>query len=253
MKQSLRPQKSFSPLTDGAAKAKKPLVYGVIGAMAEEVAALKCAVENKVVVTVSGMEFVQGKMGGANVVIVQCGIGKVNAATCAQLIIDRFGADVVINTGVAGSLDNRINIGDIVVSTDAVEHDFDVTALNYAPGEIPGMNSVFAADENMIARALEAVKESAPDIAAFTGRVCSGDRFIASKDERNRIIRLFGGTCCEMEGAAIAHVCSLNQTPFVVIRAISDKADDSEEVSYVEFEHAAAERCANIVRYMLAH
>lgn len=227
---------------------------GIIGAMDEEVATLKEALTEDHVRIHAGMEFHEGKLDGMNVVVVRCSVGKVNAASCAQILISVFGVDRIINTGVAGSLDARIDIGDIVVSTDAVQHDMDVTALGFARGEIPYSNmSVFPADEEMRKGAMQAVKAVAPDIRAFEGRVCSGDQFIASHDQKEDIISAFGGLCCEMEGAAIAQVCCLNGTPYVIIRAISDKADDSEEVSYVEFEQAAAERCAAITRYMIAH
>lgn len=130
----------------------------------------------------------------------------------------------------------------------------DVTALGFARGEIPYSNqSAFPADEAMRRSAVQAVQEAAPEIHVFEGRVCSGDQFIASHEQKEAIIAEFGGMCCEMEGAAIAQVCCLNGTPFVIIRAISDKADDSEEVSYVEFEKAAAERCAAVTRYMITH
>ena len=227
---------------------------GIIGAMDEEVDSLKEAMTNKKVTTVGGMEYCEGKLDGADVVVVRCGIGKVNAAICAQALINEFGADRVINTGVAGSLDARIDIGDIVVSTDAVQHDFDLTPLGYAPGEMYSIGADrFPADDGMRQSAVNAVKETAPDIHVFEGRVCSGDQFIASKEKKDYLISEFGGMCCEMEGGAIAQVCYLYDTPFVIIRAISDKADDSEEMSYIEFEAAAAERCAAITRYMITH
>lgn len=227
---------------------------GIIGAMDEEVATLIEALTEEKVQTIAGTEFHEGKLDGMQVVVVKCSVGKVNAAACAQILISVFGVDRIINTGVAGSLDARIEIGDIVVSTDAVQHDMDATALGFARGEIPYSEvSVFPADEEMRRSAVQAVRTMAPDIHAFEGRVCSGDQFIASREQKEAIISAFGGLCCEMEGAAIAQVCCLNGTPYVIIRAISDKADDSEEVSYMEFEKAAAERCAAITRYLIAH
>ena len=237
-----------------AAPAGDPVKTGIIGAMDEEVASLQDALTDASVRTVAGMEFHEGKLDGRDVVVVRCSVGKVNAAACAQILIDRFSVDQIINTGVAGSLDAEIDIGDVVISTDAVQHDMDASALGFARGEIPYSSvSVFPADEGMRKSAAEAVKAAAPDIRAFEGRVCSGDQFIASRAQKEAIISTFGGLCCEMEGAAIAQVCCLNETPFVIIRAISDKADDSEEMSYLEFEQAAAVRCAAITRYMIAH
>lgn len=237
-----------------AAGADNSAKTGIIGAMDSEVAALKEALTEEKVSTIAGMEFHEGKLDGQKVVVVKCSVGKVNAAACTQILIDRFDVDRIINTGVAGSLDADIDIGDIVVSTDAVQHDMDVTPLGYARGEIPySGQSVFPADEGMRKSAAEAVKAVAPEIHVFEGRVCSGDQFIASHEQKESIISDFGGLCCEMEGASIAQVCCLNETPFVIIRAISDKADDSEEMSYVEFEQAAAERCAAVTRYMISH
>ena len=236
------------------ANAENLVKTGIIGAMDEEVATLKEALTEETVQTVAGMEFHEGKLDGIDVVVVKCSVGKVNAAACAQILISVFDVDRIINTGVAGSLDASIDIGDIVVSTDAVQHDMDATALGFARGEIPYSDVfVFPADEEMRKSAVEAVKAVAPDIHAFEGRVCSGDQFIASHEQKDAIISAFGGLCCEMEGASIAQVCCLNEPPYVIIRAISDKADDSEEMSYIEFERAAAERCAAITRYMIAH
>lgn len=227
---------------------------GIIGAMDEEIASLTEALTERKIRTVAGMDFYEGTLDGVDVVIVKCGVGKVNAASCAQILIDVFEVDQIINTGVAGSLDARIDIGDIVVSTEAVQHDLDVTALGFARGEIPYSDeSVFPADEEMRRRAVRAVGVVAPEIKVFEGRVCSGDQFIASRAQKEAIVSEFGGMCCEMEGAAIAQVCHLNGIPFVIIRAISDKADESEEMSYVEFEQNAAERCAAITRYVIAH
>ena len=227
---------------------------GIIGAMVEEVATLQDELTDDIVQTIGGMEFHDGKLDGSDVVVVKCNVGKVNAAVCTQILIDLFHVDQIINTGVAGSLNADINIGDIVVSTDAVQHDMDATPLGFVKGEIPYSHQfVFPADEDMRRRAVQAVTAAAPDIHVFEGRVCSGDQFIASRPQKEALISAFGGLCCEMEGAAIAQVCCLNDTPFVIIRAISDKADDSEEMSYIEFEKSAAERCAAITRYMISH
>lgn len=227
---------------------------GIIGAMTEEVASLKKELTDAKTAAIAGMEFCEGRLDGAEVVIVKCGIGKVNAGTCTQLLIHVFGVDRIINTGVAGSLDAAIDIGDIVVSTDAVQHDFDLTPLGFAPGELEGIGSPsLPADPDMRARAVEAVRKCAPEIHVFEGRVCTGDQFICSSEQKQAIIQGFGGLCCEMEGGAIAQICCQNGIPFVIIRAISDKADGSAEMDYTEFEHAAAIRCAAITRYMITH
>ena len=227
---------------------------GVIGAMAVEVEGLKRAAQDIRQTQIAGMCFCEGTLRGVPAVIVQCGMGKVNAGVCAQVLISIFGVTHIVNTGVAGSLDDALDIGDVVVSTDAVQHDFDVTPIGFARGEIPytGLYA-FPADEELREKALEAVRAAAPQIHTVSGRVCSGDQFISSHAQKEAILEAFEGFCCEMEGAAIAQVCYLNNKPFVIIRAISDKADDSEEMSYFEFVQAAAARSAAVTRYMLSH
>ncbi len=225
---------------------------GIIGAMDVEVESLKAAANITETKEIAGMQFCSGILSNKNVVIVKCGMGKVNAGICANTLINDFGCTKVINTGVAGSLDAKINIGDIVVSTDAVQHDFNVDFLGFKKGEIPytGLYA-FPADENMRKTAVAAVKEKAPEIGVFEGRVCSGDQFISTTEQKQKIIDDFGGLCCEMEGAAIAQACYLNRTPFVVIRAISDKPDETEFVDYKTFEAESAARCARIVQYIV--
>ncbi len=231
---------------------KRKEIIGIIGAMESEVKTLKEAMQIDEVANAGGMEFYKGILKGKPAVVVQCGIGKVHAAMCAHSLICLFGAEKIINTGVAGSLDNSINIGDIVISTDAVQHDFDITQLGFKKGEIPytGMVS-FPASEELRKGAKNAAEDVAPNIGVFEGRVCSGDQFVASHDKKEQIVSDFGGMCAEMEGAAIAQACYVNEVPYVIIRAISDKADDSEEVNFAEFQAMAAERCASIVERML--
>ena len=227
---------------------------GIIGAMEEEVTTLKEALTDPKTTTIAGMEFCEGKLDDEDVVVVQCGMGKVNAGICANTLINQFDCSKIINTGVAGSLDKEIDIGDFVVSVDACQHDFTVESIGFKKGEIPYTGlSAFPADETMRKEAVEAVHEAAPDVRVFEGRVCTGDQFISSKEQKELIKSDFGGMCCEMEGGAIAQACYLNGTPFVIIRAISDKADDSEEMSYEVFKKKAAERCASVVRYMIIH
>ncbi len=224
---------------------------GIIGAMPEEVSALKQSMSDVKVSEIACMDFFEGKIGGRDAVVVQCNMGKVNAAVCAQLLISKFDVECIINTGVAGSLDARINIGDIVVSTEAVQHDYDLTPIGGQPGEILDYGiTAFKADEKLVRYAVDAVKKTSPSVRAFEGRICSGDQFIASRQQKEKIVSTFGGLCCEMEGAAIAQVCYINKTPFVIIRAISDKADDSEEMSFAEFKKDAAARCAAITKYI---
>ena len=223
---------------------------GIIGAMDVEVTYLKNNLQNAQAQTIAGMEFAEGSFAGVPVVVVFCSVGKVNAGICVQILADCFGVTHVINTGVAGSLDAAINIGDLVVSTDAIYHDMDVQNFGYAPGQVPGFKVVaFPADPELRALIETAAAEVAPDIQVFPGRVASGDQFIRTAEAKQRIIDTFAARCCEMEGAAIAHACYLNDIPFVVVRAISDKADGSDAELYPVFEEKAAKHCAAIVEY----
>lgn len=173
--------------------------------------------------------------------MVKCGIGKVNAAMCTQILADRYNVDAVINTGVAGSLNNDIDICDIVISTVAQEHDMDVTALGYEKGIIPDMDvSIFEADRKLVELTKKSAKEAGLDVKVFEGKVVSGDQFISTHEKKKSLKNSFGGDCAEMEGAAIAHVASLNNIPFLVIRAISDKADGGAHMDYPTFEKKAA-------------
>ena len=225
---------------------------GIIGAMASEVASLKKLVSEKKIGRKAGMEFCAGRIGDMSAVIVQSGIGKVNAALCAQILIDDFQVAGIINTGVAGALDKRLDIGDIVVSLDAVQHDYDVSPIGFKKGEIPYTKLVaFPAAEKLRIKAEEAVKKVLGRDQAIVGRICSGDQFISSREKKQQIVTEFGGLCAEMEGAAIAQACYLNGVPFVIIRAISDKADESGGISFEQFEKEAAKTSAEIVKYMV--
>ncbi len=227
---------------------------GIIGAMEIEVDTLK----NDAIVTKTikkaRMEFCEAKFADLDIVIVRSGVAKVNAALCVQILVDEFQVTHIINTGVAGSLDNRIDIGDLVVSDDACYHDVDATIFGYDLGEVPQLGQLnFEADSMLRDKAVEAVREAAPDQQVFVGRVCSGDQFICDHAVKDKIIKEFHPLCVEMEGAAIAQACWLNQIPFVIIRAISDKADGSAVEDYPTFESKAARDCAALVEHVLRH
>lgn len=227
---------------------------GIIGAMELEVEELKSKMSVSAIVTKAGMEFYEGSLHGSDVVIVRSGIGKVNAALCVQILVDVFQVTHIINTGVAGSLNAQLNIGDILISADALHHDVDATIFGYQPGEVPQMGlREFPADEKLAALAKASCERVNPGIRAIIGRVVSGDQFISDKAVKNRLIELYHGDCAEMEGAAIAHGAFLNHVPFVIIRAISDKADDSAEMEYPVFEKAAAKHSARLVEDMIQH
>lgn len=227
-------------------------IIGIIGAMEEEVAALKEKMEHTEVLGKASMEFYKGTLQGKEVVVVRSGIGKVNAGLCTQILIDVFGVTHVINTGIAGSLDARIDIGDIVISTEAVQHDMDATEFGYPLGQIPRMETfAFPADERMGQIAKEACEKVNPEVQVFTGRVVTGDQFIAGREVKDRIKANFDGLCTEMEGGAIAQAAWLNQVPFVIIRAISDKADDSAQMDYPTFERQAILHSVRLTEEMI--
>ncbi|GMO50205.1 MAG: 5'-methylthioadenosine/adenosylhomocysteine nucleosidase [Treponemataceae bacterium] len=225
---------------------------GVIGAMDVEVRTLHNAMTSVRVNARAGIEFCEGVLAGAEAVVARCGIGKVNAAVCAQILIDSFNVSAVINTGIAGAISPKLRPLDIVLSADAVYHDFDVTDFGYPPLAIPGMNSVFKADERLILAAENAASQLNPRPAIHKGRIATGDIFVASGEAKARIQRLCAPLCVEMEGAAIAHVCAVNGVPFVIIRSISDMADDTGGSDYVFNEQSAAETSASLVIAMCA-
>lgn len=213
---------------------------GVIGAMEEEVSSLIHQMEDAESKTIAGMTFYRGTLWNQQTVVVKSGVGKVNMAVCTQILVDVYEVDMLINTGVAGGLYKDINVGDIVISSDAIQHDMDVTGLGYERGVIPDMEtSVFQADTELVEIAKEACEIVNPEIQCFVGRVVSGDQFISANEVKKDLVETFNGYCAEMEGAAMAQVAVLNHVPFVVIRAISDKADDSAKVSYQTFEEQA--------------
>lgn len=227
-------------------------MIGIIGAMDEEVAKLKEKMNDTTIKTKAGMDFYCGMLNGKEVVVVRSGIGKVNAAVCSQILADTYQVKAIINTGIAGSLRNEINIGDVVLSTDAIQHDMDAAGFGYAVGQIPRMEVFsFPADQKLLELAAECCKREIPEIGVHTGRVVSGDQFISDKEKKKWLTETFDGFCTEMEGAAIAQTAYLNQIPYLVIRAISDKADDSAEMDYAEFEAAAIEHSVKLLTAMI--
>lgn len=225
---------------------------GIMGAMQQEVETLLERMKDRSSTVRAGSTFYEGTLSGLDVVVVQCGIGKVNAALCAQMLCDCFGVTHLVNTGIAGSLNANLDIGDLVVSKDAMHHDFDCCAFGYPLGKVPGMDVVaFPADETLVSLAYAAAEELNPG-HTMLGRVASGDQFVADKARKERIIATTGALCTEMEGAAIAQTAYRNGIPFVILRAISDKADDSAEMDYPSFERIAAHRCANVTMTLAA-
>ena len=227
-------------------------MIGIIGAMEDEVAQLKKSMEIEETTEVASLSFCRGKLSGREVVVVRSGIGKVNAAICTQILVDQFHVDVIINTGIAGSLDAEIDIGDIVISTDAVEHDMDASIFGDPIGQIPQMDTFsFPADESLVKLAKEVNEKANPDVHTWIGRVVSGDQFVSSGEKTEQLIRVFDAKCTEMEGAAIAHAAYLNKISCVIIRAISDKADNSAVVDYPAFEAAAIRHSVRLIEALV--
>ena len=227
-------------------------MLGIIGAMADEVKQIKERLTDVQVETRAAMDFYKGRLGGKEVVVVQSGIGKVNAAICAQILADIYKVSAVVNTGIAGSLKAEIDIGDIVISEDALQHDVDAAAFGYEPGQIPQLDTFsFKADKRLIELAEECCSRVNPDIHTFLGRVVTGDQFVSQKEKKEWLTKTFGGSCTEMEGGAIAQACYLNNVPFLILRAISDKADDSASMDYPAFEAKAIQHSVNLMIEMI--
>lgn len=228
------------------------MITGIIGAMEEEVAKLKTEMTEVTETKKAGMNFLRGKLFDKDVVVVRSGIGKVNAAICTQILVDDFKIDMVINTGVAGGLYSELEVGDIVISSDALYHDFDVTGFGYEEGVIPRMEtSTFTADMELAAKAKDICNKVNPDIKCFVGRVVSGDEFVSTNEKKTWLVDKFNGYCTEMEGCGIAHTAYLNHIPFIIVRAISDKADGSAKVDYSEFEMKAIEHTVKLMKELV--
>lgn len=222
----------------------------LMGAMDEEVKLLLDEMENARSRTVAGITYAQGRLKGLEVVVCRSGVGKVNAAAAAQILISEFHARLLIFTGVAGALHPDLEIGDIVISSESLQHDMDASPLGFAPGMIPFQaESIFPADAGLIARAEAACRGE--QMRFRTGRVLSGDLFVADRSEVERLRADFDGLCAEMEGAAVAQVCRMNELPHVIIRSMSDKANGEAPDSFEAFTQVSSTASVAIVTAML--
>ena len=224
-------------------------IIGIIGAMDTEISSLCKAMDELKTVEFGGLLYNCGKINGKEVIVVKSGVGKVNAALCAQALIYKFGAAKVINTGIAGAMAKGLGVFDFVVSSSALYHDFDVTIFGYKPGQVPKMPEAFTADESLISQIQEAFakSESSANHKMLCGVVASGDQFIGGGEKKSYIKNTFNPACVEMEGCAIAHTCALNKIPFVIVRCMSDMADDTAEKTYDFNEDIAAKACADVI------
>jgi adenosylhomocysteine nucleosidase len=227
-------------------------VIGIIGAMHEEVIELREMMTDLEKIEVLDLVFYRGNLEDKEVVLVEGGIGKVNSSVCTTLLIDRFKVKKLIFTGVAGGTNPEIEVGDIVISNELIEHDFDCTAFGLKPGEIPRMDtSIFKADSKLIKIAEESAHSLFHKKSIYTGRIVSGDEFVAEPSKIKWLRDTFNSECTEMEGAAVAHVCHLFKTPFVIIRSISDKANDDAKTDFQEFVKLASKNSKKIIVEML--
>lgn len=226
-------------------------MIGIIGAMRIEVETIKSLMEIEETKTISGVEYVSGKLHGKEIVVAVCGIGKVAAAMCAQTMILTYSPECIINTGVGGSLSTELNICDIAISESLVQHDMDTSPLGDPLGLISGINIVNIPADEKVVSLLEKAVESLGNIKAVKGIIASGDQFIASGEKKKFITENFGAIVCEMEGASIAQVCYTNGVPFGVVRAVSDCADGSSHMDYGEFLPVAAANAAKLIEYFV--
>lgn len=223
---------------------------GIIGAMRVEIQTLLDLMKEKFATEKGGCTYYEGTLAGLEVVVALCGVGKINAAICTQIMCSDYGVTHLVNTGVAGSLDADLDICDFVISEDAMHHDVDVTIFGYAYGQVPGSKVVaYPADPMLMDIAYKAAEAVYPGHSSF-GRIASGDQFISTSEKKDEIIRNTHGRCAEMEGASIAQTAYSNKIPFVIIRAISDKADGSDIMDYPTFENISALRCAKVTHKM---
>lgn len=226
-------------------------MIGIIGAMSVETDALKAMVKNAQKETLSGVEYVSGTIASHEVVVAQCGIGKVFAALCAQTMILHFGVDKVINVGVAGSLSPRVGLLDFALSDAVVEHDMDTSPLGDPVGLISGINRVFLPASDSLTEQVERVAKEMGK-TCMRGVIASGDQFIADPARKEQIVKCFDAIACDMEGAAIGHVCYVNGIPFTVLRSISDNAsEDAGSMEYPTLCQHAAKQSQELIRRLL--
>lgn len=226
---------------------------GILGAMEREVKWIYERLDDAQIVEKCGCKFYCGKLSGKEVVIVQCGVGKVNAALGAQNLISNFGITHLINSGIAGAMASGLGIFDFVVSEKTVYHDFDTTQFGYKIGQVPGMSETFEADPKMVEAAMKAFETSdcAKDHKIMKGLIASGDQFISGGERKDFIKKTFNPACVEMEGCAVAHAATVNKIPFIIVRCMSDMADDNIETVYKFTEDEAAKISADFVEHII--
>jgi adenosylhomocysteine nucleosidase len=235
-----------------SAETKKEQVVGIIGPMAEEIAILHDHMEVEETEEIAGMTFYEGTLKGQPIVLVQSGIGKVNATMAAQLLASHFDVDALINSGIAGAIHPDVALGDIVIATQTVQHDMDETAKGLEPGWIPGMDEAyFNTDEELVALAEEAAKNLPKEVTVYKGLIATGDQFIANAEKKQWIYETFNAYVVEMEGGAVGQVAYLNEIPYLVIRSASDDAGEHAVMKWEDFKQLAVTNSSSIIEGIL--
>ena len=224
---------------------------GIIAAMREEIASIKKLMADVCVKNIYELEFTLGTIHSKNVVLVKCGVGKVNAARTTQILIDNFDLEYVINVGTAGGLNENIEIGDVVIAEKLVQHDFDIRAGGHEKGYISGTGTYFYSDKELVNKSKKIIENMNEEFKAITGLIATGDIFVQEISVKDRIKEEFNADCTEMEGAAIAQVCYLDKIPFIVIRSISDKPNGNNNIDFENFLELACERYSKFIDIFL--
>lgn len=224
---------------------------GIIAAMNEEVEAIQKLMTDVCIKEVYELQFIQGKINGKDVVLVKCGVGKVNAARVTQILLNKFDIEYIINVGTAGSLNENIEIGDIVIGNELVQHDFDITAAGREKGYITDIGKYFYSDKNLVERTKDVIRYMNENFNAFIGTIATGDIFVQDIKVKDEIKAEFNADCVEMEGAAIAQVCTLANVSFIVIRSISDKPNGNNAVDFETYLEMACERYAKFIDFFI--
>lgn len=226
--------------------------YGIIAAMKEEMQEIEKIMEQKEEQKIYELNFIKGKINNTQVVLVEAGVGKVNAARTTQILINNFNVEAIINVGSAGSANDELDIGDIVIGKQIVQHDFDITAFGHPKGYISNVGQYVESDSRLIKKMIE-VAEVMQDnqFKIKIGTIASGDIFCTELKMKEKIRNKFNADAIEMEGAAIAQVCKLDNVPFIIIRSISDKPNGNNHITFDQFLEKASKRCAKIIKEFL--
>ena len=226
--------------------------YGIIAAMQEEMQEIQKLMKEISTIEIYGLNFIKGKINNKQVVLAEAGVGKVNAARTTQILIDKFDIDAVINVGSAGASNDELNIGDIVIGKKLVQHDFDITAFGHPKGYISNAGEYFNSNKQLIEQMENAIQNlEDSDFKILVGTIASGDIFCTETKMKEKIRNKFEADAIEMEGAAIAQVCKLDNIPFVVIRGISDTPNGNNEITFEQYLQKASQRCAQIIEKFL--